>query len=94
MQWEMHQGMGGEHFSTNIIAKKILDVNYWWLTFQKDVLQHCQSCDDYKHIGNLTITNLATLLTILLIEPFMKWDLDLMGPIKPISRTTKIITFW
>jgi hypothetical protein len=90
----MHHRVGGEHFFTNIIAKKILDANYWWPTLQKDVLQHCQSCDDYKHIRNLPITNLTTLVTILLIEHFMKWDLNLMGPIKLISKTTKIITFW
>jgi hypothetical protein len=34
MMWEMHQGVEGEHFSTNIIVKKILDVNYWWPTFR------------------------------------------------------------
>jgi stress-induced morphogen len=36
---EMHQGMGGGHFSVDIISKKNLNSNYWWLTVHKYVLQ-------------------------------------------------------
>jgi hypothetical protein len=34
---ELHNGVGGRHFSLNIIVKKILDANYWWLTTNKNV---------------------------------------------------------
>jgi hypothetical protein len=27
---ELHEGFGGGQFVTNTIAKKILDVGYWW----------------------------------------------------------------
>jgi hypothetical protein len=28
--WESHEGFGGGHFIAYIIAKKIIDVGYWW----------------------------------------------------------------
>jgi len=34
---ELHGGIGGGHFSSNITMKKILDDDYWWPTMNKDV---------------------------------------------------------
>jgi hypothetical protein len=37
--------MVGGHFATYIIAKKILDVGYWWPTLFKDTHEFCRSYD-------------------------------------------------
>ncbi len=42
-------------------------------------------------IGGLRIKNLAKLVTTLLEEPFMKWGLHFIGPIKLIGRLTRNI---
>jgi len=42
---KLHNGIGGRHFSSDIIVSKILDVNYWWPTMNKDVHEFCQTCD-------------------------------------------------
>lgn len=48
----MHQGVGGHFF---------IDITI----MHKDVLQYCQSCDDYQCIQNLVNTIIAKLVTTL-----------------------------
>jgi hypothetical protein len=40
------EGVARGHFATNIIAKRILDVKYWWPTLFKDTHEFCRSWDD------------------------------------------------
>ncbi len=42
---ELHNGVGGGHFSLNIMVKKIFDVDYWWPTINRDVHELCRTCD-------------------------------------------------
>jgi hypothetical protein len=42
---EMHDGVGGGHFTTNITIRKLLDVKYWWPTMHNDILNYCQTCN-------------------------------------------------
>jgi hypothetical protein len=48
MLQEMHEGIGGGHFSFEIIVHKILDAKYWWPIMHKDALQYFQACDNYQ----------------------------------------------
>jgi len=70
------------HFSTNIIAQKILDVGYWWPSLYHDTTDYCRSYDLWKKHGNLSTQSLAKHVTNLPIEPFTKWGLDFLRPIK------------
>ncbi len=82
------EGVARGHFATNIIAKRILDVKYWWPTLFKDTHEFCRSWDDCQKIGGPKTKNLAKSVTTRLEEPFMKQGLDFIGPIKPVSRLT------
>jgi hypothetical protein len=63
-----------------------LDVRYWWPTLFKDIHDFCKSCDNCQKIGGFKTKSLAKLVTALLEEPFMKWGLDFIGPIKSTKR--------
>ncbi len=86
---ELHEGMVGRHFTTNIIAKQILDVNDWWPTLFKDTHEFCRNCDDYHKIRGLKTKKFTKLITTLQEEPFMKWGLNFIGQIKPTWRLTR-----
>jgi hypothetical protein len=82
------------HFVKDITAKKVLDASYWWPTLFKDTHEFCRSCDNYQKIGRLKTKSLAKLVTTFLKEPFMKLDLNFIGPIKPIRRLTGNRYIW
>ncbi len=80
--------MVGGHFVVDIIAKKVMDVRYWWLTLFKDTHDFCKSRDNCQKIRGLKIKSLAKLVTTFLKELFMKWGLDFISLIKPTCKLT------
>jgi len=85
---ELHEGPSKGHFATKVTHKKILDVRYWWPTMYKDVHDYHRSCDACQRTGGLVIQSLAKPVINLPKEPFMKWELDFVGPIKLAGRYT------
>jgi hypothetical protein len=62
-----------------------LDVGYWWPSLYRDTTNYYHSYDLCQKIGNLSTQSFAKLVTNLPIEPFTKWGLDFIRPIKPTS---------
>jgi hypothetical protein len=52
----------------------------------RDVHDYYRSCDACQRTRRLAIQSLAKLVIILIKEPFMKWGLDFVGPIKLARR--------
>jgi len=45
MLQKLHEGVRGGHFALDIAINKIMDVNYWWATLFKDMLEYFRSYD-------------------------------------------------
>ncbi len=80
--WELHEGISGGHFAMDINVKKILDARYWSPKLFYDASKFCKSCGACQRARGLAMQSLAKLVTTLPKEPFMKWGLDFVGPIK------------
>jgi hypothetical protein len=83
--------MVGEHFALDIIAKKFMVADYWWPSLFKDTHEFCRSCDSCQSTRGLKIKSPTKLVTTFLEEPFMKWGLDFIGPIKLVEKVTRTI---
>ena len=86
---ELHKGNVGGHFSQDIIVRKVLDGGYWWSTLYKDTYDYCETCYECQKTGGLPKSVSTKLITTLSAEPFMKWGLDFVGPVKNTRHTGK-----
>jgi len=76
----------GWHNSTCVPSKTLLQLCHLFMnitnTWIRDVHEYCQTCDLCQWTSNTLAQNMAQLITTLLKEPFQKWGLDFIGPIK------------
>ena len=73
----------GGHFARDIIAKKILQSNFYWPTLFKDCSEWVKHCDRYQRMGYINRRNEMPLQWILVVRIFYVWGIDFMGPFLP-----------
>jgi hypothetical protein len=80
---KMHEGHVGGHYGIQTIVKKLLVATYWWPTMQKTTAKLCQNYEICERLRPLNVMGKSPLHLVMSFEPFMKWDFDFMGLIRP-----------
>ena len=85
---EAHQGITGGHQAAEITKRKILQAGLWWPTMSKDAHLFVKNCDLCQRLGKPTDRDRMPIYPIIPLQPFAKWGLDFIGPIKPKAQPT------
>jgi hypothetical protein len=69
----------------------VLHSDYYWPSIFKDVAKYVRSCDSCQRIGRPTSSDEMPLHAQVIIEPLVKYPLDFVGPISPMSHRKNYI---
>jgi hypothetical protein len=85
---ELHDGPTGGHFVGNIIAHKILRVDYYWPTMFRDTHTYARNCKTCQMSVGREKRVVVPLQPVAISKPFEQWGLDFIGEITSISSQT------
>eukprot|EP00253_Pinus_taeda_P014512 PITA_14512 len=86
-----HDGPCGGHFAAKRIAFKILQAGYYWPTLHQDVKRYISQCDWCQRMGKPTPKDEMPMQPQVTFEPFEKWGVDFVSPIRPPSKQRQYI---
>ena len=85
---EAHQGITDGHQAAEITKRKILQAGLWWPTMSKDAHFFIKNYDLCQRLGQPTDRERMPIYPVIPLQPFAKWGLDFIGPIKPKAQPT------
>ncbi|KAJ9561894.1 hypothetical protein OSB04_007054 [Centaurea solstitialis] len=85
---EMHDGECGNHSGGKSLANRVSRYGYYWPTLREDALRprYVQYCDACQRHSGTTHKPSEPLHSILIMWPFMRWGMDIVGKLPPAPR--------
>jgi hypothetical protein len=77
---EVHEGPNGSHQGARTVARKILQLGYYWPTLFKDAQDYTQACLQCQRFAPIVHIPQEEMVGITGSWPFHRWGIDLVGP--------------
>nr|GEW77642.1 reverse transcriptase domain-containing protein [Tanacetum cinerariifolium] len=85
-----HEGPTGGYHGTNLTAKKVFDIDFFWPTIYRDAYAMIKFCNTCQRQGKISKRDEMAQKSIQVYEIFDVWGIDFMGPF-PSSRGNNYI---
>ncbi|XP_075082229.1 uncharacterized protein LOC142166791 [Nicotiana tabacum] len=80
---EVHERVCGNHSSVDLLFLKLVRVGYYWPRMEQDARAFVQRCEKYQCHAQLVHQAAELLHSVVSLWPFMKWGMDIVGPLPP-----------
>ncbi|XP_056854988.1 uncharacterized protein LOC130509719 [Raphanus sativus] len=90
---EMHDGSCGNHSGGRALAIRIKRQGYFWPTIIADCEAYSSSCDKCQRHAPIIHQPAEKLSNISAPYPFMRWSMDIVGPLVPSGSGKKKLRF-
>ncbi|XP_070022130.1 uncharacterized protein [Nicotiana sylvestris] len=89
---EIHEGHCGNHARGRYLVKTMIRAGYYWPKMEEDAETFMEKCDKCQRYGNNIHRPVELLHPVVAPWPFMKWGMDIVGPLLQAKCKTKRIT--
>ncbi|KAG7533253.1 Ribonuclease H-like superfamily [Arabidopsis thaliana x Arabidopsis arenosa] len=90
---EVHEGLCGSHSSGRAMAFKIKRLGYFWPTMISDCIDYAKRCKKCQMHAPLIHQPSEILSSISAPYPFMRWSMDIIGPMHRSTRGVQYLLF-
>lgn len=77
---EIHDGVCGNHSGGQSLVHKALLQGFYWPTMKRDAAEYAKKCDKCQRYSALIRAHPERLTVIFCPWPFVKWGIDIIGP--------------
>ena len=88
---EIHEGVCRDHEGPKSLVSKIIRIDYFWPTMQKEAREVIKNCDKCQRFGNLQCLLAERLMTISSPWPFAQWGIDIVSPLHRCKGQVKFL---
>ncbi|XP_074298032.1 uncharacterized protein LOC141628837 [Silene latifolia] len=78
---DIHSGDCGNYVGGRILSNKTLRQGYFWPTMRKDAIDYVKKCEEYQRHAPVSHQPAEHMHQIISPWPFMKWGMDIVGPL-------------
>ncbi|XP_038699702.1 uncharacterized protein LOC119997000 [Tripterygium wilfordii] len=82
---ELHEGECGNHSGARSLTHRALTTGYYWPTMRSDAIDYVRRCDKCQRFAQIPHMPPERLTPIAAPWPFMKWGMDIVGPLPKAS---------